>query len=145
MFLINVVLIGFMVARPKMPPRGNSQDLKQIISKKLNLDKEQQETYFELAKIHYELIAQIGQKQKPLIRDYFSALKHDEQNLDVQDSLLSQINQFDRDKLVLTYTHFEDLKKVCNPEQLLVFEGIMDEIIQVLVGGQKKIPPPPRD
>jgi hypothetical protein len=145
MVLINVVLIGFMVARPKMPPRGKPVDLKNIISEKLNLDEEQQETYFELAKNHGELMAEIEQKQKPLIRDYFSSLKLEVQNSEMQDSLLIQINQLDRDKLTDTYSHFLELKKVCNPEQLLVFEGIMDEIIMVLVGGQKKLPPPPRD
>jgi len=50
MVLINVVLIGFMVARPKMPPRGKPVDLKNIISEKLNLDEEQQRNLFRIGK-----------------------------------------------------------------------------------------------
>jgi hypothetical protein len=145
MVLINVVLIGFMVARPKMPPRGKPVDLKNIISEKLNLDEEQQETYFELAKNHGELMAEIEQKQKPLIRDYFSFLKSEDQNFSTQDSLLTEINILESEKLIMTYNHFEQLKEICNPSQQVLFEEIIGDLIQDLLGIQKKRLPRPRD
>ncbi|MFT4856586.1 MAG: protein CpxP [Algoriphagus sp.] len=145
MVLINVVLIGFMIVGPKMPPRGKQDDLKEIISEKLNLNEEQRASYFQLAKSHNEAMSQVNQKQKPMIREYFNYLKLEAKDPAMQDSLLELINQLDQDKLTLTYSHFEELKKICDPDQVVIFEKIMDEIFQVLVGGQKKSLPPPRD
>ncbi len=146
LFLINLILIGLMVVgRQKKPLRGNQNDLKEIIAEKLDLDERQRNTYFELAQTHNKAMSEINRKTKPLIRDYFNSLKMEEPNRAIEDSLLTVLDQLNRDKLTLTYSHFGDLKKICNPEQVLVFEGIMDEIIQVLLGNQKKSPPPPRD
>ncbi len=145
MFLINVILIGFMIGGPKMHPKGKQDDLKEIISEKLNLNEEQRDSYFQLAKSHNEAMSQVNRKQKPLIREYFNSLKLETKDPATQDSLLELINQLDQEKLTLTYSHFEELKNICDPDQVVVFEGIMDEIFQVLLGGQKKSLPPPRE
>ncbi|WP_296705680.1 hypothetical protein [Algoriphagus sp.] len=127
-----------------MPPR-DSIDLKSKISEKLNLDENQRELYFQLALSHRESLARVEKEQKPLLEEYFSSLKNQSDDSMAQDSLLNLIVGLDREKLTLTYSHFSELKKICNPDQTLAFDDIVVEITQVLVGGDKKSPPPPRD
>jgi periplasmic protein CpxP/Spy len=145
MVLINIALILLIVGKPKLPPPGAGRDFKSTIAKKLQLDEQQQEIYFKSAEKHNQEMASINQAQRPLIRNYFNLLKEENQNLEIRDSLLAEIKEVEQKKLTLTYAHFEELKEICNPDQKVLFEEIMDDIIQVLLGGQKKSPPPPRD
>jgi protein CpxP len=146
MFIINVVLIGFMLlGKPKTPLTAREGSVKEMIANKLNLDEEQREAYFALANQHNKAMMEVNRKARPLVREYFSFLKMEEPNQEIQDSILSSLNQLDRDKVTITYAHFEDVKEICNSDQVVAFEGVMDQLIQQLLGDQKKSPPPPRD
>lgn len=145
MVALNITLIAMMFGKQKMLLQRKSPEIKSVIIKKLQLDEKQIEIYSELAENHHQGMSKINQAKKLLIREYFSFLKSEDQNFSTQDSLLTEINILESEKLIMTYNHFEQLKEICNPSQQVLFEEIIGDLIQDLLGIQKKILPRPRD
>jgi len=145
MVVLNIALIAMMLGKQKMPPQRKTPEIKSVIIEKLQLDEKQIEIYSELAENHHQRMSKINQAQKPLIREYFSFLKLEDQNSGTRDSLLAEINLLESDKLILTYAHFEELKEICNPSQQALFDEVIGGLIQDLIGAQKNRPPRPRD
>ncbi len=146
MLLVNATLIFFMIQKPGMPPHIKGQEgIRSIISKQLELNPEQETSYFNLAENHRMEMTEIKEKQRSLIKSYFDFLKNENENPENVAAVLEQLRSIEAEKLTATYHHFEDLKALCNPTQQAKFELIIDEIIGVLVGKENKLPPPPRD
>lgn len=147
MIILNGVLIFLMLRGPILPPPPPSGpakggDLQGKISKELGLNFEQQETYAALAKEHRFAMDQLEKDQKEVIKSYFNSLIEDEGNTAI---MLEKIEQYESDKITLTYQHFEQLKALCSEDQKTQFKLIMKDIIAVLVGPEiNNRPPPPQ-
>ncbi|MGD1892569.1 MAG: hypothetical protein ACFB15_18510 [Cyclobacteriaceae bacterium] len=146
--LINAVLIFLLVkgpspGRPPIPlEKGTS--LMKTIGEKLNLTSGQMDQYENMAKQHRQVMINLQEEQRPLLRSYFELLKSPIEQ-DSSDNLLTEILILERRKLTTTYSHFEELKTILTVDQADQFESIVDDILRVLLSGEKKLPPPPRD
>ncbi len=149
MIIINGFLIYFLIQNhPKGPmhARGMERtDLKEKISKQLNLSQTQKEQYFQLAREHQEKMVKMDRQQKELIKSYFSFLIEPSPNAETQKQVLAQLSNLESQKINITFEHFENLKALCNHEQKAQFGLVMGDIMNVLIREEKKLPPPPRD
>lgn len=146
MLLANVVLIFFIVQKPGKPPYPQERgDVRKKISHELKLNAEQEAAYFELAHEHRLRVKEVESKQRLLVKTYFELLKDSNPNPEEVTSSLQALQFMEAEKLATTYEHFEALKSLCNPAQQARFDLIIDEIISVLIGGGKRLSPPPRD
>lgn len=146
---LNAVLIFLLVSgppHPKGPPKthGNGASQIQVIGDKLSLTADQMDQYTEMAKEHRETIKRLQEQQKPLVQSYFELLKVP---IDSQayEQLISKILALERNKITYTYSHFEGLKAILTKNQTAQFDKIVDDIVHVLLGEEKNMPPRPRD
>ena len=146
LILINGALVFLLLQRtphPRHTPKVRGP-LLEIISNKLQLTEDQHASYTEMAVRHRENMKSIEQEQKRLVEIYFQSLTSDSQN-ESNDALTNEILKLEQKKLEITYAHFEELKALLDENQKDRFELIVKDILQVLVGDHKKLPPPPRD
>lgn len=143
MLIVNVTLLFLMFSRSK-PPMEGGKGLMGKISNKLNLDKEQETTFFKLAKKHRREMEKIEKEQKQLIKNYFNFLHTSEVNLNEKSRITEELKSLEAQKLEVTFQHFEELKSLCDDTQKAQFKTIINEIINVLTDEGKKFPPPPR-
>jgi len=148
MLAMNGVLIFLLLQKPQNPPKhlpnAHGASLQKKISKKLNLNEAQQAEYQTMAFQHREEMNRIEKEHKTSVKSYFETLKSPEQQ-NSKETLLNEIWMKEKQKLTLTYTHFEELKSMLNKKQAVHYEAIIDDILKVLLDKEKKMPPPPRD
>ena len=143
MLVTNIALIFLMVNKPR-PPMNGGEGLMGKISNKLNLTKEQEIRYFDMAKNHQKEIKKIETEQKELVKVYFNLLNTNTTDSPNKSFLIEEFKSFEAKKLEVTFQHFEDLKNLCNEEQKEQFKLIINEVTNVLTGKSQKFPPPPR-
>jgi len=77
LLILNICLAFILWQRPRLPFQqgGGNADLKFRISRDLGLSEVQKEKYFASAKTHQEEMANLDQRQRKLVREYFDYLK----------------------------------------------------------------------
>ena len=138
--LLNVAtLLFFWLKRP--PREGRPlREAHNVLVEELNLDQTQQETFKMLReqhhRVHDSLLQLMGKKREVLYG----------QKSVSTDSIIQQIGFLQQEIELVTYRHFDDIRKICTPEQQSKLENILTKTVQhVLVpqGGNKR--PPKKD
>lgn len=144
--LLNLVLIFLLVAKPAGPGMpGRNDNMGKVIVEKLNFD-EAQRLEFELsAKKHSKEMMKLNQQQMKAMKDYFTLLKSDIIDPHEKSASLEKLKQIESDKVSITFIHFEELKSICNEDQLANFQEVVDHVIPMLLGNSKNNLRPPRD
>lgn len=136
-----VVLAFFLLTKPRPqhhPPPGKFQA---EVVKMLRLNKQQATTFSALAEEHNLQMSAINDLQSKLLLPYFERLADTSKRIDA-DSILNQFQQAEKEKIEVTYQHFQEIKKILNKEQLLDFEIFIKRATdRMLSGKQKKSPP----
>ncbi|UXP31240.1 hypothetical protein N6H18_12865 [Reichenbachiella agarivorans] len=144
MMILNGILIYLLIQNhPPHKPRPNGQVLIQI-SEQLQLSPQQKEAYERSAQSHDQSMRQINNKQKEILKLYFSTLKTNNHTKDNHEDLILQIQSLESEKTIATYQHFEELKNICNESQLSSFDQVVDQLISLLLHKEKNNHPPPR-
>ena len=147
LILINATLIFLLVQRrpPRRPMHAEAapSSIVTTISNKLGLTEDQKTGYESMARQHGEQMRVLDGDHRDLIKAYFQTLNdHDSTSAD---SIRNEILQIESEKLQYTYEHFEELKSILSEQQKEQFGLIMKDILAVLIGGENKLPPPPRN
>jgi protein CpxP len=137
LLVVNIAILAFLFFRPK----GKHHHMPLKASKELNLTDDQKKNFMELVKNHQQSIKKIQDQQKGLFETYFQSLyKTDAAN---NTETLNAIVDFERQKIELTYHHFEKVKALLNKDQMLNYKVFILKTTQ-LIHGRKGIGPPPR-
>jgi len=139
--VVNIVLVVVFTMRPKMPI--SQEGIKDHISQDLQFNKEQTEIFEEMAKNHREAMRDLERKEQDLVRSFFHhlSLNHPEGDKEV---MLQEILQLKKDKIMITYMHFEELKGICNEEQLAGFDNVLKRVVPILTNSPGKAMNPGR-
>lgn len=133
LLIINIALIGFHFFRKPPHPRGP----RNIIIKRLDLDKEQVVKYEELIKNHQasirKLDSEIGETKSQLY-----ALLLQENNVTLRDSLIQSIAEKQSAIEQTHFTHFEEIHKLCKPAQEEKFKELTKELSELFPRGRMK-------
>ena len=129
LLVINIVLVAVFSFRPRIPMRQGG--IKEEISIELGFTEEQRSIFDGLANNHRESIHALDKEEQELVRSFFSQLSSDQSN-ENQEIQIREILQLEREKIMVTYHHFEELKALCNEEQLSKFNRVMERIVPVL-------------
>lgn len=146
LLLLNIAMIAFFVlTKPKRPPHHKKgMGTPEKIIDVLNLDEEQRTVFLESAKEHGNKVEEINQQQKSILKPYFNSLI-DSNNVSNLDSLLTQYQNLERNKIELTYRHFQEVKTTLKKEQQANFEPFMKKVLEGILPENKKNPPSPKD
>lgn len=125
MFLANMACLFVFLSSPKHRPEGP----KVIIAETLGFDKSQMKAYDELIASHRASIKQYDDS----IQVYKSNLYL---HLNASDSLIQkycvdQINQFQKRIEYTHLQHFNEIKQLCNPNQLKSFDQLQRSLAEL--------------
>ncbi|WP_424961309.1 hypothetical protein [Ekhidna sp.] len=126
LLIINIGLVVLFIFKPK--PHMRQRGAREQISQKLAFSDEQEKQFGEMVEIHRQAIREILKEERTLVRSYFEQLSITTGSED-KELLLRQIMKLKKDKIVLTYNHFEKLKSICNEEQLAKFDEVIADVI----------------
>ncbi len=135
LILLILGLLLFLFFRPgdimRHPnPRDGGGPAKFMIEK-LKFTKEQEQAFIVLKTAHHDSILKLDAEGKMLREHFFDGLKS-EISISTHDSLLTCILNNQKNKESVTYDHFAAVKKLCNPEQEIIFNDILQEILDRL-------------
>jgi len=133
-FLNIAVIAFFLFAKPKHPP--TKKHFRAELIKTLRLNKQQKPVFKKLAGMHNDKMKVINQKQQKLILPYFESLAKPNDSINTN-NILTQYQQLEREKLEVTYLHFEEVKNLLNDEQLPLFEGLIEKFIDEVLLNKK--------
>jgi protein CpxP len=137
LLISNILLIVFMM-NGRGPGHGppHHEGPRQIIIERLHFDEAQIKQYELLIQDHRKSITNGELQLQNLKNTLYSNLRSPE-NKTVTDSLINSITAVQNKIEHVHYAHFEDIKKLCKPEQLNDFNELAGDLAK-LFG-----PPPP--
>ncbi|HEX7365475.1 MAG TPA: hypothetical protein VF273_00180 [Pelobium sp.] len=138
LFVLNMATIGFLVFTNPAIHSNNNEGPKNIIIKKLHFNEAQTEQYQLLIDEHQEQMRALRNQLKETKQELYSTLNH--QNLVLSDSLISKIALINTEIEKLNYHHFEQIKKLCKPDQQKYFATLTAELSSLF--SPDKNPPP---
>jgi len=134
LLLINLATLGFVFLNgPKpggMPHEGRPLP-KDIIIDKLHFDANQQKEYEKLIRWHRGKIDQLDDSIRQTKNTLYSGLSESDTNTKTKDSLIALLNTYQKQVEETHFKHFEDIKKLCKPEQLEDFKALTTELSRI--------------
>lgn len=134
LFLINLATLGFLFLNgPKpggMPHEGRPLP-KDIIIDKLHFDANQQKEYEKLIRWHREEIDQLDDSIRQTKNKLYSGLSESNLNIKTKDSLIALLNAYQKQVEETHFKHFEDIKKLCKPNQQEDFMALTIELSRI--------------
>ena len=156
LLLINITMVSFLILRkPPPPPEGrppmglegqpSSQDdgPKNVIIDRLGFDKEQVAAYEKLIAEHQASVKSLQDSIHLIKNALYQTLNHNA--FTGKDSLINQLNIFQKQMELTHYDHFTALKKLCRPDQMDRFNKLTNELARFFTPGKNNPPPPPKE
>ncbi|MBK8504625.1 MAG: hypothetical protein IPL46_21900 [Saprospiraceae bacterium] len=126
LLLLNLGLITFfLVTRPNPPDR--SDDFQARAIELLKMNQTQHREFVVSVEKHKEQMKSINNHQRDLLRIYFSDLLRSNSNVD---SILQQVQLVERQKVMSTFQHLQELKFLVKDNQGADFERFMNQVLQ---------------
>ena len=124
----NVMLIAFILTRhPERPP---CQEPKTILIERLHFTEHQIQQYDSLIEIHRAATRQYHEAIMQRKNELYSSLSK-ETNTVFRDIIITDIGKIQMKIEEIQYTHFEQIKQLCQGEQLNLFNQLSNEIAAI--------------
>ncbi len=128
LLISNLLIIGFLVVRPK--PMHGPNGPRNLIIEKLQFDATQIEQYEELISVHRKEIKNLNNDIFQDKKTLYSYLNQDNKTSNV-DSLITAISLLQSQVEKTHYNHFQDIRNICKPNQLKNYEELTTEISHI--------------
>jgi periplasmic protein CpxP/Spy len=122
LFFLNTVLLFLHFNRPQKP-----MGPKEIITEKLHFDKIQITKYESLILEHQQLINTNEAEINKVKNELYQQLNNSAESLKL-DSLSKNIATLQQKAEMINFRHFQDIKKICKPEQMPLFKKLVGEL-----------------
>jgi len=121
LLISNMLLVAFILL--KKPPQHSG--LRNLIIERLKFDENQIQQYDELISQHRRQIREKRHEMTDLKTQYYSLLKNeDKKNGDL---LINEIGKLSMETEKINYKHFQDIKRICRPDQMKNFDNLIDD------------------
>lgn len=125
-------LVNYWMKRPKGPKAPPPAQPSQYLINTLKLDKGQQEKYLALVKEHQEASMPLLKQLKASKDSMFQLIGQN----DISDSLVmkaaNQAGKVMEELDLLTFRHFREVRKICNPGQQEIFDNIIQDMLSMM-------------
>ncbi len=143
LLLLNFGTLGYLFFSKHHGPRPPRVD--KIIIETLQWNEEQQQQFEKLKHEHRNSMNQLDEQNEEAAIKYFSLLNFSPIDTAQKSLLEKEMANIEAKKADITFRHFEDLKKICTPEQAKNFDALIPQLIEILLPPHpKKFPSPPR-
>ena len=138
---LNIILIVFLLMKPlgRPPEPREGGDPGKYIVEKLKFTEQQQTEFNKLREAHHDSIEVLQAEGKKLRKSFFDGLKSDSE-FRSKDSIANKIAENQKQIELVTFNHFEKVKKLCKPEQKMKFNDIIQDVIERLGRPQRGKP-----
>jgi protein CpxP len=136
LLITNLLLVCFIFFKKPMP--SEHEGPKHLIIERLSFDKNQSKKYDGLIKWHRKEIENTNQNILGLKNQLYGSLAQDSSAID-KDSLINAIGQLQVKIESIHFKHFQDIKKLCKPNQIDAFNDLSKELAALFSKGK-----PPR-
>lgn len=129
---LNLVVVSvflFNARQHRMAPGGGF--LHEAINM-LDLDEQQQAVFKEYAHQHHLQMEAIHDQQQAALKSYFGQLTNPSDKFN-SDSLLLQIQDFEKSKVDMTYRHFQEVESILRDNQKPAFKRYLDRAVALLI------------
>lgn len=125
LILVNLLLLAFLFfGRPHPPGKNGPRD---YMIEKLHFTPDQIEKFDQLIVQHRQQINQLDSRINALKNSLYLQLSKDATAVS-NDSIIQQIGLVQMQIEQVNFSHFKDVKKLCNPSQLTYFDGLATEL-----------------
>lgn len=128
LLLVNIGTLGFLLAGRNHRHEEKREGPKRLIIEKLHFNKTQQQHYENLIRWHRGQIDTLDMKIHETKNNLYLLLTATEVNPIKKDSLIDQIAAYQKQIEKTHFKHFEDIKKLCKPEQLSDYKNLTEEL-----------------
>ncbi|RZJ50169.1 MAG: hypothetical protein EOO19_03815 [Chryseobacterium sp.] len=131
LLISNLLLVAFILTKK---PREHSGP-RNLIIERLHFDENQVQQYDELIRQHRMQITEKEHKMMTLKTQYYSFLKNNNQKNN--DSLIPAIGMVSMETEKINFKHFQDIKKICHPDQIKYFDDLINDFESLFAPGPK--------
>jgi hypothetical protein len=135
LLLLNLATLAFLFLngpkghRPPLP--GIQPSPKELIIDQLHFDTNQQKEYGKIIRWHQDEIRNLDNNIRQTKNDLYALLNQSPVNIKTKDSLIAVLNGYQKQIEETHFKHFEDIKKLCHPDQLDDFNALTEELGRV--------------
>lgn len=141
LLLLNIAAVIFFFFR-KPPPPHRADGPKRAIDI-LGFDQGQHRLFLASANAHGLKMDTIQSQQQALLLPYFQSITSSFMPTN-KETILSQVEALERDKITTTYQHFQDIKNILGEGKDAEFELFIERILNRILKKQGQKPHPPR-
>lgn len=142
--LVNIGLMAFILSQPPGPPSGMpgppgmhpEERPRRLIIEKLDLDKQQVTAYDQLIESHRGAVRNIEDSMRTTKNQLYATLN--QSNAALKDSLVARLASLQQQIEMVHYSHFEDIRKLCRPDQLKLFQELTADLAAYFRPGKRK-------
>jgi protein CpxP len=136
LFAANLILVWFLMFNKTAHDR--KEGIKKIIIEKLHFDESQTKEYEKLIDWHKKNIRKSESQMMVLKNQLYTSLQQNNQT-NSTDLLIAEIGKVQIEIEHINYKHFKDIKQLCKPEQLKLFDELCEDIAKLFA--HKPLPP----
>ncbi len=137
MLVLNLAVIGYLFINKGVIFDNKPPKPREIIVKKLGFTSNQIEQYDITITKHQNKIKALDDSIRKTKNELYSRLKESVSEINTNDSLVSQINNYQKQIEITHYNHFIEIKKLCNKQQLEKFNDLTNELSKIFSGKRK--------
>lgn len=140
LLLLNIMTLFFLISSVGGgPQRGmNRPRPDKIIIDKLHFDAQQQKEYRKLIHWHRTQINAFDSQIHKTKQELYLQLLKSKVDVKVEDSLINNLSNLQKQIEATHFKHFQDIKKLCKNEQIRDFDELTEELTHIFN------PPPPK-
>lgn len=147
--ILNVgTLLMLWIGKPQKPvlPAGERipDQLPRLLKNEFGFNDNQIEKFMKSRDKHRRQMMQLNNEIRSIKKQMFDEVFTEDPQPVLSDSLLKLSQEKQAQIEQLTYQHFFELRKMCNPEQQKKLQKMIHEIFHQQLGGMRDGPPPPR-
>jgi Spy/CpxP family protein refolding chaperone len=153
LLLLNGGILAFLWVKGNNPEhehpggRPGHGRVDRLMSDKLHFTQEQEQQMQVLKDEHHGQIMEIQKEEQQLHKELFQLLKAPSTDTIAKNNLMARLGANDLRKEEVTFEHFRKIRAILKPEQLPMFDELMEEIASHIMaphrGGRPGMPPPP--
>jgi hypothetical protein len=136
LFAANIILIWFLMYGKT--PHKKREGPKKVVIEKLHFDEVQTTEYEKLIDWHRKSIRESEAQMMVLKNELYTSLQQGKQT-NSTDSLIAEIGKVQIEIEHINHKHFKDIKELCKPEQLKLFDELCEDIAKLFA--HKPLPP----
>lgn len=122
LLLSNLLLAAIIWFRP--PPKHPNN--KELIIEQLHFDGQQQQAYLETVHRHQQSMRNKEEQLMALQQHLYQQLRSNQP--ENTDSITTQIAAIGKEMELIHYHHFEEIKQLCRPEQMVYFNELSEHL-----------------